>query len=381
MRSFVPEPQEPMQVFNTRRVSLWRISKDPEIRSIQIGIGATVVVHLLLIWLLPDHFENDLNGTLNPQNMAVENKTFNIEMDPDEFVLRPPPQKQQPLKYVEANPDAPDNEPDDTANFSSQNQQAAQEKPPKKDGGDHPEMEGRKDLESNQIVSGNMSEPTPTTPPPPPPSVEAPQAEQQAQLQKERNPLAGFEKDLGDNKEAYGSNIAKIAPHPEDIPNKVEGSPDSQLIEGIAGKQATIQQQPQVPRERPKLDRRARPAIFSENNIGTSNIGIAAWDARWSNYGAYLKRLIDTVQLQWQALIDASHSYPTHGSVVRVKFQINKEGEITKVLDVEGGIANQLAESWCVSAITKPAPYGKWSEDMVKVLGEQQEMTFAFFYQ
>ena len=34
-----------------------------------------------------------------------------------------------------------------------------------------------------------------------------------------------------------------------------------------------------------------------------------------------------------------------------------------------------------MSAITTPAPYGAWSEDMVSVLGNEQEMTFLFFYQ
>jgi hypothetical protein len=34
-----------------------------------------------------------------------------------------------------------------------------------------------------------------------------------------------------------------------------------------------------------------------------------------------------------------------------------------------------------MSAITKPAPYGPWTDDMKAVLGEQQEMTFTFYYQ
>jgi len=33
------------------------------------------------------------------------------------------------------------------------------------------------------------------------------------------------------------------------------------------------------------------------------------------------------------------------------------------------------------TAITDRAPYGTWTDDMKAVLGEQQEMTFTFYYQ
>jgi hypothetical protein len=39
------------------------------------------------------------------------------------------------------------------------------------------------------------------------------------------------------------------------------------------------------------------------------------------------------------------------------------------------------AERACMSAITDRAPYGEWTDDMKAVLGEQQEMTFTFYYQ
>jgi len=34
-----------------------------------------------------------------------------------------------------------------------------------------------------------------------------------------------------------------------------------------------------------------------------------------------------------------------------------------------------------VSAITERAPYGEWSEDMIALLGKEQELTFTFHYQ
>ena len=32
-------------------------------------------------------------------------------------------------------------------------------------------------------------------------------------------------------------------------------------------------------------------------------------------------------------------------------------------------------------AITDRAPYGPWTDDMIAMLGKQQEMTFTFYYQ
>jgi hypothetical protein len=36
--------------------------------------------------------------------------------------------------------------------------------------------------------------------------------------------------------------------------------------------------------------------------------------------------------------------------------------------------------SYCVSAIVKPSPFGKWTDNMIAVLGTEQEMTFVFCY-
>src|SRR5437764_7957985 len=41
-----------------------------------------------------------------------------------------------------------------------------------------------------------------------------------------------------------------------------------------------------------------RPAIFAEQLTSAPNVGLSGIDARWSNYGAYLKKLIDTVQIR-----------------------------------------------------------------------------------
>jgi hypothetical protein len=123
-----------------------------------------------------------------------------------------------------------------------------------------------------------------------------------------------------------------------------------------------------------------RPAILAERLAGTSNIGPTAVDARWSNYGAYLQRMIEAVQIQWEKLLVESKVYPSSGSTVTVKFIMDSAGKIARIINVDS-TANDSASRACMSAITDRAPYGDWTDDMKAVLGEQQEMTFTFYYQ
>jgi hypothetical protein len=315
-------------------------------------------------------------AVLRPHSSARE---FNIEIAPDAFV-KPPPPAPPPFRFVEANPNAPDNVPDKTNNFAAQNQQAAQEKPATDARRERPATEGRTDLKSTQIVTGQLTQPVLTPPAPPPsPEQQATPTTETAPRQ-EQIPLTGFDKTEGDDQNAYGSNIAKFAEGAKDVPKYVEGAKEVPLIEGAMSTLPLID--PKHPRPRPQVVRQqqVRPAIFQENKFGTSNIGLAAWDAKWSNYGQYLQKLIDTVQIQWERVLTESRIYPTSGTNVKVVFNLNSKGEVSRIVSVEGTAGNQ-AEKACASAITARAPYGPWTDDMVAVLGEEQELTFVFYYQ
>ena len=109
-----------------------------------------------------------------------------------------------------------------------------------------------------------------------------------------------------------------------------------------------------------------------------ANIGIRGIDAGWSNYGAYIQKLVDTVQIYWDGLNEENKVPPPSGTKVAVKFRLNSEGQ-TEIISTDGNGAAQIA-NLCESAITGRAPYGKWTEDMIAVLGDSQEMTFTFYY-
>jgi len=355
-----------------------RWSRDDDTRSVQIGVVATLLVHLLLLLALPYL----LRRTAESGSVKPADKTFNIELAPEEpevpLTEAKPPAK--PFKFVEVNPDAPDNPPDQTENFGAQNQQVAQEKPTPDGKSDTPAVEGDKQKQSTAIVSGRLQPPEPPSrlaqPEPAPTPQEAVPAPNQKVAQA---PIPGFEKVEGEDADSIGSTIAKIPqPGTKRGPEEVDGSPDIREVVAFNGQVVRID--PRRPQDRERVaQRNARPAFLRDNQLGTQNIGPVAYNAKWSEYGAYLQKLIETVQIQWERLIVQSSVYPPPGTIVRVTFIINDKGDITDIAPGDGEAPLQ-AKRACVSAITARAPYGKWSDDMVAVLGHEQEMTFTFYY-
>ena len=160
--------------------------------------------------------------------------------------------------------------------------------------------------------------------------------------------------------------VAKI--DAEGIAKGVIGGPTANKDGGAGGKGLVAR------------DGRARPAIFADNRFGTMNIQPTAADAKWSNYGVYLQRMLETVQIQWDRILLSSTLYPPSGTTVTVKFRMNSDGKIAAIIDVKN-TPNEQGKEACISAITARSPYGKWSDDMIAVLGDSQEMTFTFYYQ
>lgn len=351
---------------------------DPESRSTLVGVTGVILFYLLL-WLVSPYLFRVDPATASAHRPHASPRPFSIELAPDTFIkptVKPPP----PTKFVETNPDAPENIPDKTTNFAAQNQQVAQEKPTPDGRNDMPALAGKKDFQSTQIVSGQLSKPIELLEAVPPADV-TPPSEKTVQAPKlEQNPFTGLEKNEGESKDGFASNISKIAENTRAIPNRIEGVKNVPMVNDALATQPAID--PQRPRPRPTVvkQQQVRPAIFAENKFGTQNIGPTAVDARWSNYGAYLQRMIESVQLQWEHLLRESKVNPTTGSSVTVKFVMDSKGLIARIVNVDS-TAKDAAERACMSAITDRAPYGEWTDDMKAVLGEEQEMTFTFYYQ
>jgi hypothetical protein len=365
-----PPPAPPRR---RRFILAFRLSQNSETRAIQIGVLGTLLIHLLILLLAPSFLQ--VKGPKSPLRRAAP-QTFSIEIAPDAFKKAPPPPPKHSFKFVEANPNAPDNVPDKTENVSFMNQQVAQERASKNTPSDKPKIEGRKDVQSTQIVDGRLTKPEEVVPPAPPAQTLPPSA---AVPKREQNPLSGDEKQKGTDIDGFGSNYSKVAPNPQPIPDAIKGVKDAPLVEGATGLVPQIDPHHPMPR-RTLQQQHVRPAIFQDNEFGTSNVGPTAYNAKWSNYGVYMQRLIETVQVSWDNIIDQSNIRPSSGTIVTVTFVLNSKGEIARIVKhTPDGQAPAIDA--CMSGITNPAPYGPWTDDMIAVLGTDQEITFTFYYE
>jgi hypothetical protein len=138
---------------------------------------------------------------------------------------------------------------------------------------------------------------------------------------------------------------------------------------------------PKKARARPSLvNPHTLPAIFEDNQFGTSNIGPVAFSAKWSAYGEYLHKMMEAIQIQWDRILIESRTEPPSNTVVTVKFTLDFHGKVTSIVDIKNTSDEQGKQS-CLDAITTTAPYGEWTDDMIATLGSSQELTFQFYYQ
>ena len=352
----------------------WR-TPGPESRSIQIGIVGTILVHLLLLLLAPHLRLREALGGATPVSPDAAASPFEVQLAPE--AVAPEPPKPVPLKFVETNPNAPENVPDKTNNFGAQNQQVAQPVPTPDGKSDTPASKGEPDKPSTALVSGQLAAPAPLPVVPIPP---APPTTEQKVARRAQNPLPGTEPAQGTSPEGIGTAVGPAIPG-STADTRVEGNPAATQSNGfVIGVPNHID--PQHPQPRPHLAEtavHARPTPLLNNFTGTDHTGLTAYDAKWNSYGEYLQRLIECVQAQWDKILEPSALYPERGSRVQVVFKINSEGKIAEIVSVTGN-GNRDAQSACVSAIVEPQPYGSWSADMLAVLGKEQVLTFVFYY-
>jgi hypothetical protein len=103
-------------------------------------------------------------------------------------------------------------------------------------------------------------------------------------------------------------------------------------------------------------------------------------DARWAKYGAYLQRMVETVQIQFDGIVTERGIYPPTGTMVIVKFRLDKTGAISEIISAESEYGSEAAKSICKDAVTSKSPYGKWTDDMIAMLGDSQEFTWKFYF-
>ncbi len=357
-------------------------------RSLIAGVIGTILFHLIgFLWMPSDVFTTE--------RAEIQDRFRDYEVE-----LMPPEEEEPEQVYTQTNPDAPENEPDQTNNFAARSQQAAQEeKPDELDQENRPSVESEDDIETNQFLTGDLSPPE-IAPPPAPESQEQEEtetAEERPLLvpQFETLPLEKQIPILGEQeeKDPDETGIAEIDHEEKDAPTNVNEYLKGEAEEGEEKEQEAAALQPFVapqsaqlspdysepsPRPRPRLPKVA-PGPRGNRVPGVSRTGTIAVDAKFSEFGEYMERLIETISVRWNSLADEAAGKESNSKVV-LRFILTKDGYVEDLKLLPDSTAKVIGIYMCRTAIENGAPYGPWTPEMVAVFGHEESVTFSFHY-
>lgn len=343
-----------------------------------LALGGAVVAHLLLWLTLPERvfvfrgLEADTAESLE------------IELVREEAVSR------EEMRFVEANPEVAENEPDATKQFSFRSQQAADEQA-SIDPDDTPAVDGEE--ASQKIVQGSAEEV-----PPLPAGVYSPAA----------RPGEGEGTDGG----KAGAELAMAFPRPQPPEflrqeAETEEGPGSRLREPGKGREETEAADPEAPLEITRMPEnaptaqpgdgaggspearplpRARPRLSPDLIQGplmrsagaVLRRGTIAIDATFSEFGEYQQQFLAAVQSGWYQEIEFYQPMDT-AARVHLRFELRADGSVKDVEIVET-TAGEIASVICQTAIEKRSPFRPWTREMVQVFGEKRILDVVFHY-
>jgi len=260
-------------------------------------------------------------------------------------------------------------------------------------------VESEDDIETNQFLTGDLSPPEFAPPPAPesPQQEETETAEQQPLLmpQVETQPL---EKQIPvpgeqEEKDPDETGLAEIDHDETDAPTNVNEYLKGEAEEGEEEEREAASLQPLVvpqnsqvaseysepsPRPRPRLPRVA-PGPRANRAPGVSRTGTIAVDAKFSEFGEYMERLIETISIRWNSLAEEGAGRESRSKVV-LRFILTKDGNIENLELLPDSTAKVIGIYMCRTAIESGAPYGPWTDEMVAVFGHEETVTFSFHY-
>ena len=343
---------------------------------------ATLFVHLGVILVVPEELMPRNQG--DTDEVQKEVKAYEISLvDPAE------------ARFVEASPEAPENEPDRRDQYSYRAQQAA-DNSPLSDAANKPKVDGEED--SQKILHGSLEQAPPLEP-----GV--------------YTPVARPGEDDGVQGGKLGAPNVLVLPHlakPLPAPNFIQQDPASALGPGSRvdfvgeapevieapdpdapidvyrpqsmveqtqkvgdGKGGSLEAQP-VPRARPRLAPELITGPVMRSHASASRRGSLAIDATFSEFGEYEQQFYAAVQTGWYQEIEFFQPIDT-STRVQVRFTLYADGRVDKVKAVQTN-ASEIATFICETAITKRSPFRPWTKEMVHVFGQQRTLDVVFHY-
>ena len=329
------------------------------------GLLVAILLHLLLFLVLPAEF---LKGKARevPPELTVE--------------VLPDPERES--RFVETNPDVPENEPDTTRNFAARSQQAAQEEATEEPLGDAPKTEGEVD-DSQTIVEGSLDEPLPSGGAAATPTQESEAIPQESLALVVPNlgapPLPPeFLREEPVEENGLGPVVVKEE-------SKIESEDPRVIALNTDAPEPSTASVPVPidtvePLARPRLNPQVIPGLVRNAPTRVSRLGRVAIDAQFSEFGEYTQRMIEAISVQWHTLGDNfNHSVEDLGAYVKIEFNLTPEGRVEDLI-VKETSASRSATLLCKDAILSRAPFNKWSEEMMAMLGDSDRVKVTFHY-
>jgi hypothetical protein len=346
-----------------------------------IALLIALALHVFLFFMLPDEFFMKQSGDDSPQDETIE--LMLEELDPE-----------MP-RYVEANPEAPKNEPDRSDNYSFRSQQSADENPDASQD-NLPTVEG--DEASQKIVQGSvdLSEPVP---------LEGGVYALSAKSADNRNdsadstqasssiqptslpPAPDFIQQKPQVEEGPGSNLTisgssqQVAREYSDINAPIQlyrmDSENQQDVDTGSESNRTAEAKP-MPRKRLTLPPDLVYGPLMRSKGSASLRGALAIDATFSQFGEYEQQFYAAVQAGWYQEIEFFQPIDTSARVV-VQFRIHADGTVDDV-EILNSTAGEIATLICQTALTKRSPFRPWTAEMIKTFGQERIMKVSFSY-
>ena len=286
----------------------------------------------------------------------------------------PPPENQLRPKFVESNPNVPENPPDEVKQFSFRDQQAAQPEikeftPLKKT----PKIDSN--VNSPKIIKGKKKQRKELSSSPPPPLSSSPNNKiklptklisSKAEIEKADNETGSYSKKrLKPGKDIEESILASITNNSSQ-PNRAKRN--SQQVR---------------PKTRPKLSPDLIHGPLMKSTTSAPRTGQIAIECRLHPYGVYIQEMLQSIEEQWNQLAKGSFHYLQRDRLpgrITLRFKLEATGTISNLVRIDNE-GYSLAAELCRQAIASRVPFGEWSEKMIQDFGQSDQITINFKYQ
>jgi outer membrane biosynthesis protein TonB len=112
---------------------------------------------------------------------------------------------------------------------------------------------------------------------------------------------------------------------------------------------------------------------------GVRRRGQVSLDAKATPFGDYDAAIIASIQQRWYDILDEGAS-STRSGKVGIEFRLHYDGRITDLRVVEQDVG-ELLTLFCRRAISDPAPFARWPNEMRQMVGrDYRDVRFTFYY-